>query len=193
MRTSRQAYLLMATLVATAAISTGLLGCTAADPLSEQYQQSNERSRSADGRLVEIPIYERGAVVSFSGTTEYGNPVLRADYAGQVYFANSWNAAYVPCIIKAPMLEEVWQSYQDEGVGFLDENIYDQPATAVVFAEENGITDPAVGERKVQIEYAGPACQEDLGLERAIEQLRDRHLSATAEQPPSPHFKKGTP
>lgn len=56
------------------------------------------------------------------------------------------------------MLEEVWQSYQDEGVGFLGVNIYDQPATAVAFAEENGITYPSVidvNDGRVKQAFAG--------------------------------------
>lgn len=158
MRTSRTTYLLMTALVATAAISTGLIGCTAAEPMSEQYQQGSERSGTSDGRIVEIPIEERGAAVTFNGTTEYGDPVSSDDYAGQVYVVNFWYAACGPCIIEAPMLEEVWQNYQDEGVGFLGINIYDQPATAVAFAEENGITYPSVidvNDGRVKQAFAG--------------------------------------
>lgn len=55
------------------------------------------------------------------------------------------------------------------------------------------LTDPVVGERKVKIEYAGLARGEDPALERSIELFRTSHLSAIAEQLPSPHFKKGTP
>ncbi len=55
------------------------------------------------------------------------------------------------------------------------------------------LTEPVVGERKVRIEYAGLARGEDPALARAVEQFRDNHLSAIAEQLPPPHFKKGTP
>lgn len=55
------------------------------------------------------------------------------------------------------------------------------------------LTRPVVGGRKVKIEYAGLARGEDPGLERAVEQFRTSHLSAIAEQLPSPLFKKGTP
>lgn len=158
MRTSRPTILLTAALVAATALSVGLIGCSATDSLSEQYQQGSERSESADGRIVEIPAAERGSAVSFAGTTEYGDPVSSDDYAGQVYVVNFWYAACGPCIIEAPMLEEVWQSYQDEGVGFLGVNIYDQPATAVAFAEENGITYPSVidvNDGRVKQAFAG--------------------------------------
>jgi len=158
LRTSRQAYLLMTALVATAAISIGLISCSAAEPMPDQYQQGSERSGTSDGRIVEIPSDERSTAVSFSGTTEYGDPVSSDDYAGQVYVVNFWYAACGPCIIEAPMLEEVWQNYRDEGVGFLGVNIYDQPATAVAFAEENGITYPSVidvNDGRVKQAFAG--------------------------------------
>ena len=144
MRTSKPTYLLLTALVATAAISIGLIGCTAAAPMSEQYQQGSERSGTSDGRIVEIPVDERGAAVSFSGTTEYGDPVSSDDYAGEVYVVNFWYAACGPCIFEAPMLEEVWQEYQDQGVAFLGVNTYDQPATALSFARDNNVTYPSV-------------------------------------------------
>lgn len=158
MRTSKQAYLLISALVATTALSIGLIGCTPADPLSEQHQQGSEQGGTSDGRIIEIPINQRGAAVSFSGTTEYGDPISSDDYAGQVYVVNFWYAACGPCIVEAPMLEEVWQNYQNDGVGFLGVNIYDQAATAIAFADENGITYPSVidvNDGRVKQAFAG--------------------------------------
>lgn len=158
MRTSKPTSLLTFAIVATATISFGLAGCSAGEPLSNKYQQGNERTSSVDGRIVEIPVDERGDAVSFSGTTEYGDPVSSKDFSGQVYVVNFWYAACGPCIIEAPMLEEVWQNYQNEGVGFLGVNVYDQPATAVAFAEENGITYPSVidvNDGRVKQSFAG--------------------------------------
>lgn len=158
MRTSKTTSLLTTALMVTAATSFGLAGCTAIEPLSEKYQQGNERTGTTDGRIIEIPIDERGDTVSFGGTTEYGDPVSSDDYAGQVYVVNFWYAACGPCIIEAPMLEEVWRGYQDEGVGFLGVNIYDQPATSVAFAKENGITYPSVidvNDGRVKQAFAG--------------------------------------
>ncbi|MGW9827392.1 cytochrome c biogenesis protein [Brevibacterium pityocampae] len=55
------------------------------------------------------------------------------------------------------------------------------------------LINPVIGDRKVRIEYAGLARGEDPGLERAVTQFSEAHLSAVAEQLPSPLFKKGTP
>ncbi|RGE21598.1 TlpA family protein disulfide reductase [Leucobacter sp. wl10] len=150
--------MLSAALLAATAISLGLVGCTSTSSLANQYQQNSGRSGSADGRVVEIPADQRGTPVSFSGTTEYGKKVSSEDYAGQVYVVNFWYAACGPCIAEAPFLEETWQKYKKDGVKFLGINIYDQPATAIAFAEENGISYPSVidvNDGRVKQAFAG--------------------------------------
>ncbi|WP_454140937.1 TlpA family protein disulfide reductase [Microbacterium lacticum] len=78
------------------------------------------------------------------GLTETGDTVTSDDYRGGVLVVNFWYAACGPCIVEAPLLEEVWQDYQDQGVAFLGVNTYDQPATALSFARDNNITYPSV-------------------------------------------------
>jgi thiol-disulfide isomerase/thioredoxin len=82
--------------------------------------------------------------VEFEGVTETGEPVSSDDYRGGVLVVNFWYAACGPCIAEAPLLEQVWQEYQDDGVGFLGVNTYDQPATALSFARDNNVTYPSV-------------------------------------------------
>ena len=70
---------------------------------------------------------------------------------------NFWYAACGPCIVEAPLLEEVWQEYQDQGVSFLGVNTYDQPATALSFARDNNVTYPSVidvNDGKVKLAFA---------------------------------------
>lgn len=55
------------------------------------------------------------------------------------------------------------------------------------------LTEQVNGEQKLKIEYAGLTRGEDPGLDRAIEEFRNNHLSSIAEQSPPPFFKKGTP
>ncbi|WP_312676790.1 TlpA disulfide reductase family protein, partial [Microbacterium sp.] len=75
---------------------------------------------------------------------ETGETVSIDDYRGGVLVVNFWYAACGPCIVEAPMLEEVWQEYQDQSVAFLGVNTYDQPATALSFARDNNVTYPSV-------------------------------------------------
>lgn len=131
---------------ASALIVVGLLtGCTSGDSLAQQYRDGNEKGYIAgDFRVVEIPEAERGEPVVFDGVTESGGPVSSDDYRGGVLVVNFWYAACGPCIAEAPLLEEVWQGYKDEGVAFLGVNTYDQPATALSFARDNNVTYPSV-------------------------------------------------
>jgi peroxiredoxin len=125
--------------------ATLLTGCAADDSLAQQYRDGNEKGYiSGDFQVVEIPQAERGDPVVFEGVTETGDTVTSEDYRGGVLVVNFWYAACGPCIVEAPLLEEVWQDYQDQGVAFLGVNTYDQPATALSFARDNNITYPSV-------------------------------------------------
>ncbi|EQM74704.1 hypothetical protein L687_04385 [Microbacterium maritypicum MF109] len=80
----------------------------------------------------------------FEGVTETGEAVSSDDFLGDVLVVNFWYAACGPCIVEAPLLEQVWQKSKDEDVSFLGVNTYDQPATALSFAKDNGVTYPSV-------------------------------------------------
>lgn len=122
-----------------------LVGCTSNDNLAQQYRDGNEKGYIAgDFQVVEIPPADRGDPVVFAGVTETGETVSSDDYRGGVLVVNFWYAACGPCIVEAPLLEEVWLEYQDEGVAFLGVNTYDQPATALSFARDNNVTYPSV-------------------------------------------------
>ena len=133
------------TAVALVLAATLLTGCAADDSLAQQYREGDEKGYIAgDFQVVEIPEPERGDPVVFEGVTETGDTVTSDDYRGGVLVVNFWYAACGPCIVEAPMLEEVWQEYQDQGVAFLGVNTYDQPATALSFARDNNVTYPSV-------------------------------------------------
>ncbi len=135
-----------AVIAASVLLAVGLLaGCTSSDSLAQQYRDGNEKGFIAgDFQVVEIPAGDRGEPVVFEGVTETGERVSSDDYRGAVLVVNFWYAACGPCIVEAPMLEEVWQDYQDRGVALLGVNTYDQPATALSFAQDNNVTYPSV-------------------------------------------------
>ncbi|MDD7928051.1 TlpA family protein disulfide reductase [Microbacterium thalli] len=135
-----------------------LAGCVSSDSLAQQYRDGNEKGYIAgDFRVVEIPEADRGEPVVFEGVTETGETVSSDDYRGGVLVVNFWYAACGPCIVEAPLLEEVWQEYQEQGVAFLGVNTYDQPATALSFARDNNVTYPSVidvNDGKVKLAFA---------------------------------------
>ncbi|WP_243226688.1 TlpA disulfide reductase family protein [Microbacterium sp. CIAB417] len=135
-----------------------LAGCASSDSLAQQYRDGNEKGYIAgEFQVVEIPEPDRGEPVAFEGVTETGDSVTSDDYRGGVLVVNFWYAACGPCIVEAPLLEEVWQEYQDQDVAFLGVNTYDQPATALSFARDNNVTYPSVidvNDGKVKLAFA---------------------------------------
>lgn len=128
-------------LVAAAALAVGLAACTA-DPLADQYRAGDNKGYiAANGfQTAEIPAENRGDPVDFAGTLDSGAAVSSADFAGKVLVVNFWYATCGPCIIEAPRLEQAYQSFQGQDVAFLGINTYDQPATALSFARDHGVS-----------------------------------------------------
>lgn len=137
----RRALTAAAAIAVATALIAGLSACTP-DPLAEQYRAGDNKGYIAGNGLQwqEIPEAERGDPVSFSGTLDDGSPVSSADYAGKVLVVNFWYATCGPCIIEAPRLEQVYQTFQGQDVDFLGINTYDQPATALSFARDHGVS-----------------------------------------------------
>ena len=117
-------------------------GCTT----TAQSSDAGTGTSFSDGtfQVAEIAVADRGEPVQFEGVIETGETVTSDDYRGEVLVVNFWYAACGPCIVEAPMLEEVFLRFQDEGVDFLGVNTYDQAETALSFARENKVTYPSV-------------------------------------------------
>lgn len=141
---ARPQALRAASVFAALALSAGLVAC-ASDPLAEQYREgANTGFIAGDFRVVEIPPEERTDPIVFSGRTDTGETLTSADVAGQVLVVNFWYAACGPCIVEAPRLEEAYQRFVDEPVSFVGLNTYDQAATALAFARDNGVSYPSM-------------------------------------------------
>ena len=146
-----------ATLALVAAVA--LAGCTATDPLAEQYREGTGQGYiSGDGAYTLFAPEERAAPIEFEGEIETGETVSSDDYRGDVLVVNFWYAGCPPCRLEAPDLEALAQQFADEGVSFLGVNIYDQAPTALSFAKEFGVTYPSildVNDGRVRLAFAG--------------------------------------
>lgn len=136
-----------------------LAGCTATDPLAEQYREGTGQGYiSGDGAYTLFAPEERAAPIEFEGEIETGETVSSDDYRGDVLVVNFWYAGCPPCRLEAPDLEALAQQFADEGVSFLGVNIYDQAPTALSFAKEFGVTYPSildVNDGQVRLAFAG--------------------------------------
>jgi thiol-disulfide isomerase/thioredoxin len=148
----------IAAVISAVALAVGLAACTQ-DPLAEQYREgSNKGYIAANGfEIDEIPAADRGEPVEFEGVLDDGTEVSSADYAGEVLVVNFWYANCAPCIVEAPFLEEAYQSFEGAPVSFLGINTYDQAATALSFARDNGVSYPsalAVNDGALKLAFA---------------------------------------
>lgn len=66
------------------------------------------------------------------------------DLRGQPVVINFWASWCIPCREEAPLLEDMWRRYRDQGVVFLGVNIKDAESDAKRFVEDFGITYPQV-------------------------------------------------
>ena len=153
---SRRRFL---TALATAATLSVLLAGCSSDPLAEQYREGSSKGFIAgDGSWTEIPAAKRGDAVSWSGTTESGESVSSADYAGQVVVLNFWYASCAPCRAEAPDLQKLNEEFDGKGAAFLGVNVRDRPANAIAFNENYGITFPSVmdvDDGSMQLAFSG--------------------------------------
>ena len=128
------------------AASIALAGCSSNDSLANSYNTSGDTGNyvSADGTTKTIAAADRGAPVSWSGTTDAGTTVASSDYAGKVVVLNFWYASCPPCRLEAKDLEKLHQQYAPKGVVFLGVNVEDTAPTALSFEKDHGITYPSI-------------------------------------------------
>src|ERR1700712_2173904 len=113
--------------VAAAVTALGLLAGCSSDPLAAQYRSGDSKQYIAgDGTVTEIAAENRGAPVSFTGTTDAGQTVSSSQYLGQVLVLNFWYAGCAPCRAEAPALETLNTKYTGNGASFLGVNVRDQ-------------------------------------------------------------------
>ncbi|HEY6800137.1 MAG TPA: TlpA disulfide reductase family protein [Agromyces sp.] len=136
-----------------------LTGCTS-DPLAEQFREGSGKNYIAgDGTISEFAEPQRGETIEFSGETTDGGTFDSADVLGDVTVVNFWYAGCAPCRAEAPILDDVSQEFEGDGVSFVGVNVRDQPGTAASFEEAYGVTYPSILDVEsgtAQLAFAGP-------------------------------------
>ncbi len=72
-----------------------------------------------------------------------GQEVSLADLEGQIVVINFWASWCVECYDEAPLLEEAYQAYKDQGVIFVGVAYLDTLKEALAYMEQYGITYPS--------------------------------------------------
>jgi thiol-disulfide isomerase/thioredoxin len=97
-----------------------------------------------NGEPVLVKPADRAKSLDFTGKTEDGSPLTLSDYRGKVVVVNFWYSSCAPCRAEAPILQGLYEKYQDKGVAFIGVNTVDQPQTALSFEKAHQVTYPSV-------------------------------------------------
>lgn len=135
-------------LVAGAAAVLALTGCTSA--VGEQ-GAPDKGFVAGDGSIARVAVPERGAPVSFRGTTLQGKRFDVADHRGEVVVVNVWGSWCGPCVKEAPDLQRVWAqvggTLSESGrVQFIGINTRDTTVNALAHERRFHVTYPSISD-----------------------------------------------
>lgn len=83
-----------------------------------------------------------GPAPDFELTTFEGDTFRLSDFRGQVVVVNFWASWCGPCRDEAPVLQDLWERYREQGVVLVGVDYADVEANARAFIAEFGITYP---------------------------------------------------
>lgn len=130
-------------LAATALAGLLLSGCTASDPLAEQFKAGDNKNYIAgDGTVTEFAAASRGRSVAWSGQISDGRILSSDAIAGTPVVMNFWYAGCAPCRAEAPDLQKLSEQFSE--VQFVGVNVRDSAATAAAFERKFGVTYPSI-------------------------------------------------
>jgi len=146
----RAALVLRGSALALASLLLAACAGSSATPLSD-----NEAGYVAgDGSALVLPEGERQPAPAIAGPTLDGATWSLADQQGQVVVANVWASWCAPCRAEAPVLQQTYLDFQDQGVTFVGIDTRDSDAAAQAFVNRYGITYPNLVDPDGQLQLA---------------------------------------
>lgn len=138
---------LVALIALVGVLSISLSGCSANDPLANQYKAGDNKNYIAgDGTVTEFAAENRGEPVKWSGTTVTADVISSSDLTGVVTVMNFWYAGCAPCRAEAPDLVALQAEYKN--VQFIGVNVRDSAETANAFERNFEVTYPSIIDAK---------------------------------------------
>jgi cytochrome c biogenesis protein CcmG/thiol:disulfide interchange protein DsbE len=135
-----------------------------------------------DPRAIPTPLTGQPAS-DFTLTLFDGRIIRLSDFRGKVVFLNFWASWCPPCREEAPLLEQAWHRYKDQGIVFLGVDFQDTDEAARSFLREFGITymngrDPT---GRIAIDYGVYGIPETFFIDREG-RITYKHIGALDDQ-----------
>jgi cytochrome c biogenesis protein CcmG/thiol:disulfide interchange protein DsbE len=153
----RGKLLVIVAVVSVVAALAGLLGWR----MAEKQQGKGLAAAAAAGERPLAPDFELEQLNGDGG-------LALSSLRGRVVVLNFWASWCPPCREEAPVLQDGWERYREEGVVFLGVDANDLSNDAREFIEEHGITYPNVhdGEGVTLGRFGIPALPETMFIDR---------------------------
>lgn len=114
---------------------------------------------AGDGSITAIAPSERVDAPDIAGDLLSGGSWTLSQERGRVVVLNVWASWCAPCRAEAPVLQSLWEEFDEAGVSFIGLNTRDRSATALSFEKAYGITYPSVvdSDGQIQLRFSGIA------------------------------------
>lgn len=134
---ARVAVLVLGALIA-------LSGCAATSEADTTTTSDGTGFVAGDGSIVLLEPDRRYVAPDLIGTTIDGERFALAEERGDIVVLNVWASWCAPCRAEAPILQQAYEEFKDEGVEFVGLDTRDSDASARTFINRFGITYPNV-------------------------------------------------
>lgn len=121
-----------------------LTGCSATSKADTTTTSDGTGFVAGDGSIVLLEPDRRMVAPDLVGTTIDGERFDLADQRGDIVVMNVWASWCAPCRAEAPILQQAYEDFTDEGVQFVGLDTRDSDASARAFIDRFGITYPNV-------------------------------------------------
>ena len=130
--------------LATAAAVFAVTACSGGSNAVDTSSAGQFRFVNATSRGALIPVAARQPAGALVGTLIGGGTYRLAADRGKVVLINFWASWCAPCVTESPMLESVYRSLADRGVGFVGIDVKDERQAAQAFIADKHMTYPMV-------------------------------------------------
>lgn len=121
-----------------------LPGCAATSDADSSATSDGTGFVAGDGSIVLLEPDRRYVAPDLVGTTIDGERFALADERGDIVVLNVWASWCAPCRAEAPILQQAYEEFTDQGVEFVGLDTRDSDASARTFIDRFGITYPNV-------------------------------------------------